>query len=84
MYGFCDPGDGDELKREAQRDFRHGHPDREKYRDHMDDCNVAYTQEYDRLRREDEDRREEEMRAEEDARRGDYDRQRQEEEEQSW
>lgn len=58
--GFC--FDDDEHRREAQRDFsrsgRYGY-DREQYRDPWDDCHRAYTEEFDRLRR-DEDRRQEE------------------------
>lgn len=57
---WCD--DEYEHRREARRDFeyrgRYGY-DRDRYGDRWDDCNRAYTEEFDRLRRDDDLRREE-------------------------
>lgn len=60
-WGFCnDEGD---HKRQAERDFdrggRYGY-DRDRYGDNWDSCNEVYTEEFDRLRRE-EDRRQERL-----------------------
>jgi hypothetical protein len=67
---YC--SDEDEHRDQARDDFRHGGRygyDREKYRDSFDACNEAYTEEFDRLRREDTRReeREEEERSEQRA-----------------
>jgi len=61
-FGYC--YNEREHRDEGRRDFeRHHYPDREKYRDHFNDCNEAYTEGYDEARRESE-RREERNREE--------------------
>jgi hypothetical protein len=62
MSIYCD--NESDHRRDARRDFDRGRPDREQYDRHtFDGCKQAYTEEFDRLKREEE--RREEIRQEE-------------------